>query len=556
MKDKKAFGNFIKTKRIEKNYSQKDLAELLFVTESAVSKWERGVSYPDITLITDLCKVLDVTEHELIQSSHDFEYRKMKNDANKYNKLKKTLFWIFNIGYATALLTCFIVNLAVNHTLSWFFIVLASILCAYSFCPTFTWLVKKFKNLVLLGSTFLSLFILFLVCSIYTKNYWFMMPTLGVLLGYFIIFYPILFSRQKHYLKEDKFKKLSKYFMLSYVFGMFILIVLLLITIYAYHSYNLVLGIIITLGCFLIPILIGFVLLFDGGSKVIKIISFSLVGLISASIIFGLVRSFQVLSTKENKTADINEEFNDIRVDIHTYDLNIYLTEGTVSKAEYSESKHYSVEIKVVNNVLSIKQTDNRKFYDMLFNFGKYEIDLYLTQDMINSLDVTCSTGDIKIKNGFTFENVNVDSSTGDFMCNSSITRDLNVKISTGSIYLNDITVGGNVKCIGSTGDFIFENVNSGSLNIKIGTGDTLLSNVIVTNDFVMVGSTGDLVLDGFDAANIDVKVSTGSVTGTILTDKVFQCNASTGDVVVPKTTTGGICKIKTSTGNIIISYK
>ena len=170
MKDKKAFGNFIKTKRIEKNYSQKDLAELLFVTESAVSKWERGVSYPDITLITDLCKVLDVTEHELIQSSHDFEYRKMKNDANKYNKLKKTLFWIFNIGYATALLTCFIVNLAVNHTLSWFFIVLASILCVYSFCPTFTWLVKKFKNLVLLGSTFLSLFILFLVCSIYANN--------------------------------------------------------------------------------------------------------------------------------------------------------------------------------------------------------------------------------------------------------------------------------------------------------------------------------------------------------------------------------------------------
>ena len=39
MKDKKGFGTFIKEKRIQNNYSQKDLAELLFVSESAVSKW-------------------------------------------------------------------------------------------------------------------------------------------------------------------------------------------------------------------------------------------------------------------------------------------------------------------------------------------------------------------------------------------------------------------------------------------------------------------------------------------------------------------------------------
>ena len=55
MTDKKTFGSYIKAKRIEKNYSQKDLAELLFVSEGAVSKWERGVTYPDITLISEIC---------------------------------------------------------------------------------------------------------------------------------------------------------------------------------------------------------------------------------------------------------------------------------------------------------------------------------------------------------------------------------------------------------------------------------------------------------------------------------------------------------------------
>ena len=43
MTDKKTFGSFIKIRRTEKNYSQKDLAEILCVSESAISKWERGV---------------------------------------------------------------------------------------------------------------------------------------------------------------------------------------------------------------------------------------------------------------------------------------------------------------------------------------------------------------------------------------------------------------------------------------------------------------------------------------------------------------------------------
>ena len=138
MTDKKTFGSFIKTKRTEKNYSQKDLAEMLFVTEGAVSKWERGVSYPDITLISDICCVLDISEHELITASTDTDTRKMKHEARKFRVIRGTWFWVPTISYAVALLTCFICNLAVNHTLSWFFIVLTALICAYSFIPTFT----------------------------------------------------------------------------------------------------------------------------------------------------------------------------------------------------------------------------------------------------------------------------------------------------------------------------------------------------------------------------------------------------------------------------------
>lgn len=55
--------------------TQREFADKLFLTESAVSKWERGMSYPDITMIRDICAILGVSEHELLTASEDVEAR-------------------------------------------------------------------------------------------------------------------------------------------------------------------------------------------------------------------------------------------------------------------------------------------------------------------------------------------------------------------------------------------------------------------------------------------------------------------------------------------------
>ena len=44
MEEKRSFGEYIRKKRLELAMTQKDLAQRLYVTESTVSKWERGVS--------------------------------------------------------------------------------------------------------------------------------------------------------------------------------------------------------------------------------------------------------------------------------------------------------------------------------------------------------------------------------------------------------------------------------------------------------------------------------------------------------------------------------
>lgn len=554
MKDKKGFGTFIKEKRIQKNYSQKDLAELLFVSESAVSKWERGVSYPDITLISDICKVLDISEKELIQSSDDSEYRKIKSNSDKFNKIKKGLFLSINVCYIIAILVCFIVNLAVNHTLSWFFIVLTSILVAYSFCPTITWINIKYKKLLFIGSTFISMFLLFLTCSIYTNNYWFMIATTGVLLLYFIIFYPILFVSQKKYLQDEKYKKLSKYFVLSYSLIILLLIWLLLLCIYCYSRFNILNGLIIAGGCMLIPILYGIIMLIDNQKKITKIVSFSLLGLVIIYIIVGLGRAFYLKSTEEVKTYVIEESFNNINIDVTTDDINIYLSDE--NKIVCVENKKVSLESKVVSDTLFINRIDNRKFYDLSINFNSFKIDLYLSYETIQSLNVECSTGNIIIQNGFTFTNVDISSSTGSININSNVTNNLFLDNDTGNIKISNCDKMGNIDIDTDTGNISLSNVNANKLEIETDTGDTRLTNTILKEDLNIDGSTGSVYFDGFDAANIYIELSTGDVKGTIISNKFFVAKSNTGKVIVPQTRDGGECIIIVDTGDINIKYK
>lgn len=73
MEDKRTLGEYIAQRRRALGMTQRQFAEKLYVTDSAVSKWERGLSYPDITLLHDICRVLEVSEHELLTASEDTE---------------------------------------------------------------------------------------------------------------------------------------------------------------------------------------------------------------------------------------------------------------------------------------------------------------------------------------------------------------------------------------------------------------------------------------------------------------------------------------------------
>lgn len=58
-------GKFIAEQRKAQNITQEKLAEMLDVSDRAVSKWERGICLPSTIIMADLCKILDISINEL-----------------------------------------------------------------------------------------------------------------------------------------------------------------------------------------------------------------------------------------------------------------------------------------------------------------------------------------------------------------------------------------------------------------------------------------------------------------------------------------------------------
>lgn len=198
------FGEFLKQKRQEKNLTQKDLSKKLFVSESAISKWEKNIAHPDITLLPELSKILDVTEHEIITASTDKQLREEKIQAKKWRVISLTWNLFFYLSYGITLAVCFICNLAINKTLSWFWIVLSALLLAFTF-TNLPQIIKTNKLLFLPLSIFFSICLLLGVCCIYTNGNWFWIASLSVLFGAIAIFMPIYISRYKLFNKIKKY---------------------------------------------------------------------------------------------------------------------------------------------------------------------------------------------------------------------------------------------------------------------------------------------------------------------------------------------------------------
>lgn len=130
--DRETFGRFIADTRRNAGMTQQDLADRLHVTNTAVSKWERGLCYPDVTLLENLALTLGLTLAELMacekttnETTADIHVQdnitSLMNIANESHRRQrsKMLWSILLVAVATALLAALAYYCVISTRTNW-----------------------------------------------------------------------------------------------------------------------------------------------------------------------------------------------------------------------------------------------------------------------------------------------------------------------------------------------------------------------------------------------------------------------------------------------------
>ena len=112
--DQIKIGRFIAVRRKRANLTQQQLADRLGITDKAISKWERGITMPDTSIMLELCDILGISVNELLSGEKiNMENSSQKNEqllldmAKELEKKNKTIWssmWAIMIVSMTALI--------------------------------------------------------------------------------------------------------------------------------------------------------------------------------------------------------------------------------------------------------------------------------------------------------------------------------------------------------------------------------------------------------------------------------------------------------------------
>ena len=120
--EKKTTGQFLSVLRKAKGMTQRELAELLNVSDKAVSRWERDESMPDILLLPVLADIFDVTCDELLKGEKISKEHYNETPEKKINRVEalikksKSQFQAFSMISIGAALLGFLIAIILNFS--------------------------------------------------------------------------------------------------------------------------------------------------------------------------------------------------------------------------------------------------------------------------------------------------------------------------------------------------------------------------------------------------------------------------------------------------------
>jgi len=272
----------------------------------------------------------------------------------------------------------------------------------------------------------------------------------------------------------------------------------------------------------------------------------------------------------------IDENFSGISVEGAACDVLLAVSKDGDCRVICDESDKVYHKVTVENDTLTIKSKDTRKWYEHIgFFWTEMKVTVYLPQGEFGKLNISTASGDVQVGGDLSFDEITISVASGDIAFSGKVQNELSVKTtsgdvsikngssgsleaksSSGDVKVNSFKSAGNFSLKCTSGDVEVVDAECVNLSAKVTSGDVEFSRVVASGHSAVETTSGDIKLSDCDSGSLLLKSGSGDITGTLLSEKIFYADTGSGDIDVPRSSSGGKCEIETGSGDIKFRIK
>ena len=179
----------------------------------------------------------------------------------------------------------------------------------------------------------------------------------------------------------------------------------------------------------------------------------------------------------------------------------------------------------------------------------------------LNTVTARCVSGKISlggktVDGDCTVASADLETTSGSIVVTKATLQSLTAQTGSGSVIFEDLAVNEAISAETTSGSIRMNRVTCDSLNAETTSGRIKLTDTVASGHIRAKTGSGAIRLERADAASLSLRTTSGSVTGSLATPKVFYTDTTSGSVDVPKSTEGGLCEIKTTSGSIRLTIE
>lgn len=256
----------------------------------------------------------------------------------------------------------------------------------------------------------------------------------------------------------------------------------------------------------------------------------------------------------QEKITVIDEPFQNIRIEETESDVEFVLSNDNTCKVSYMEGEGVSRTVYVQDGTLIVRREDDQKW---LVRIGvwtqKMKTTVYLPKNAYESLYVRSVSGNIFIPSSFSFTLATIENTSGNIQSAASMETELFARTVSGNISIEQASPQ-TLTAITTSGNLSLSSMTVRDAATKTVSGDVNLKQTRVENELSCSSTSGNVTFEQSDAGSLRVETVSGDVSGTLLSQKMFQVQSTSGNTNVPLSQSGGICTVTTMSGNVHLS--